>query len=444
MESPEGKFPYPYDRSAVSNTSSSTEEGGASSISFDCSDKNFLDNRGLEKKTTTKSNHSEVERKRRQKINSLINELSTLVPMGNSFGRKPDKVSVLKVAVQHMRILGLKSEQGSSSNSQYKPEHMDERDMERMLENATDGFLFVIGCDRLQVLYMSDKVSDILNFPPTDLIGKRLVDIVHTKDIAMLKEQLTPAQTMASTSSPMFISKKPEDPTKDANKIMCKRSFYCRFRNRCVDAMERESSLDMASSASPAKKAKAKAFNLMDDSMKDYTIVHCNGLLRSWLPAGKASGNGGAEISSCFYFHGIGQKVDIINLDSDISIHSDTNNVFTASEEDPLEFSCRFSADGTYLHVDPRMVRIFGYLPQDLIGRCCYKYIYVNDVEILQRTVEQVKQRESFEIISTEIYRMVSRSCRLVSVVASLFVFRNPLTEEVEFIDQQTTVVRKA
>ena len=38
-------------------------------------------------------------------MNQYINDLSTMIPLPASVGKKPDKLTVLKFAVQHMKAL---------------------------------------------------------------------------------------------------------------------------------------------------------------------------------------------------------------------------------------------------------------------------------------------------------------------------------------------------
>ncbi|CAB4027331.1 partial, partial [Paramuricea clavata] len=52
-----------------------------------------------------KNSHSETEKRRRDKINQHINDLSTLIPLPPSVDKKPDKLTVLRFAVEHMKAL---------------------------------------------------------------------------------------------------------------------------------------------------------------------------------------------------------------------------------------------------------------------------------------------------------------------------------------------------
>ena len=58
---------------------------------------------GMGESVAQRRNHSAIEKRRRDKMNTYIKELSTILPSCPS--KKMDKLTVLRLALQHMRSI---------------------------------------------------------------------------------------------------------------------------------------------------------------------------------------------------------------------------------------------------------------------------------------------------------------------------------------------------
>ncbi|XP_070976813.1 basic helix-loop-helix ARNT-like protein 2 isoform X9 [Oncorhynchus clarkii lewisi] len=353
--------------------------------------------------------HSQIEKRRRDKMNTLIDELSAMIPSCNPMARKLDKLTVLRMAVQHLKALKGASSSFTDVNYKRKPSFLPQDDLKHLVLTAADGFLFVVSCDRGKILFTSESVLKFLNYSRLELIGQSLFDYVHPKDISKVKEQLS--------ASGLY----PRERLIDAKRLqvqdlpvgavqLCtgaRRSFFCRMKHsRTVMKTE-----DKTIQPSSSKKKESQR----------YCTVHCTGYMRSWPSTQLDAESDDNEFShlSC--------------LVAVCRVHpNDACQPSLEVKVKPTQFVTRFAIDGKFTFVDQQATTVLGYLPQELLGTSCYEYFHQDDLRPLAETHRKVLR--SKEKIETSCYKFKTKLGSFVMLQSQWFSFINPWTKEIEFI----------
>ncbi|XP_074860332.1 basic helix-loop-helix ARNT-like protein 2 isoform X4 [Carettochelys insculpta] len=360
--------------------------------------------------------HSQTEKRRRDKMNNLIEELSAVIPQCNPMSRKLDKLTVLRMAVQHFK--SIKGSTSSYSEVQYKPSFLQDGELRQLILKAADGFLFVVGCDRGKILFVSESVCKILYHDQASLIGQSLFDYLHPKDVAKVKEQLSssdasPREKLIDAKTGLQV---PLDFQAGSTKLHSgtRRSFFCRIKCSRITVKE-ENCLPNSEKKDHGK----------------YRTIHCTGYLKSWPPSevGEEEENGAQKDRSnfnCLVAIGRLHPYIVPQKSGEIKVK-------------PTEFVTRFAMDGKLVYVDQRATAILGYLPQELLGTSCYEYFHQDDHNHLADTHKAVLQ--SKEKIYTNSYKFRAKDGTFITLKSQWFSFINPWTKELEYIVSTNTVV---
>ncbi|KAI7802370.1 Arntl2 protein [Triplophysa rosa] len=362
--------------------------------------------------------HSQIEKRRRDKMNNLIDELAAMIPTCNPMSRKLDKLTVLRMAVQHLK--SLKGATSSFAEANYKPAFLPDDELKHLVLRAADGFLFVVGCDRGKIVFVSESVSKILNYSRTELIGQSLFDYVHPKDIGKVKEQLSaselyPRERLIDAKTGLQVQA--ELPVSVAR--LCsgaRRSFFCRMKYNKVTVKE-----EKGFQAAGSKKKESQR----------YCTVHCTGYMRTW-PTRQLGTEGEAEADkdsayfSCLVAVGRVHPHTLPQANGEIKVK-------------PTEFVTRYAMDGKFTFVDQRATTVLGYLPQELLGTSCYEFFHQDDLPHLADRHRKVLR--SKEKIETNCYKFKTKHGSFVTLQSQWFSFINPWTKEVEYIVSTNTVI---
>uniref|UniRef100_A0A3P8ZBX1 Aryl hydrocarbon receptor nuclear translocator 2 n=1 Tax=Esox lucius TaxID=8010 RepID=A0A3P8ZBX1_ESOLU len=326
----------------------------------------------------SRENHSEIERRRRNKMTQYITELSDMVPTCSALARKPDKLTILRMAVSHMK--SMRGTGNTSTDGAYKPSFLTEQELKHLILEAADGFLFVVAAETGRVIYVSDSVTPVLNHPQSEWFGSTLYEQVHPDDVDKLREQLS---TSENSMTGRILDLKTGTVKKEGQQSsmrMCmgsRRSFICRMR--CGTAPLDHISLNRLSNM---RKRYRNGLGPSKEGEAQYSVVHCTGYIKAWPPAGMTIPEEDTEAgqTSKYCLVAIG-RLQVTS--SPVSM--DMNGLSV-----PTEFLSRHNSDGIITFVDPRCINVIGYQPQDLLGKDILEFCHPEDQSHLRESFQQV------------------------------------------------------
>ncbi|XP_072250279.1 aryl hydrocarbon receptor nuclear translocator isoform X4 [Leuresthes tenuis] len=375
---------------------------------------------GNDKERFARENHSEIERRRRNKMTAYITELSDMVPTCSALARKPDKLTILRMAVSHMK--SLRGSGNTNADGSYKPSFLTDQELKHLILEAADGFLFVVSCETGRIVYVSDSLTPVLNQPQSEWLGSSLYDQLHPDDKEKLREQLSTAEN--NNTGRMLDLKtgtvKKESQQSSARMSMgARRSFICRMR--CGTCPVEPMSMNRLHFL---RNRNRNGLGAAKEGEPQYVVVHCTGYIKSWPPAGVSLTDDEADNNqgSRYCLVAIG-RLQVTCCPGD----TDLNSISV-----PVEFISRHNCQGMFTFVDHRCMAAVGYQPQDLLGKNILEFSHPEDQGLLRDSFQQVVKLKG-QVLSV-MFRFRSKSREWIWMRTSSFTFQNPFSEEIEYI----------
>uniref|UniRef100_A0AAX7SLN4 Aryl hydrocarbon receptor nuclear translocator n=1 Tax=Astatotilapia calliptera TaxID=8154 RepID=A0AAX7SLN4_ASTCA len=373
-----------------------------------------------DKERFARENHSEIERRRRNKMTAYITELSDMVPTCSALARKPDKLTILRMAVSHMK--SLRGSGNTNADGSYKPSFLTDQELKHLILEAADGFLFVVSCETGRIVYVSDSLTPVLNQSQSDWLGSSLYDQLHPDDKDKLQEQLSTAEN--NNTGRMLDLKtgtvKKESQQSSARMSMgARRSFICRMR--CGTCPVEPMSMNRLQFL---RNRNRNGLGAAKEGEPQYVVVHCTGYIKSWPPAGVSLTDDEADNTqgSRYCLVAIG-RLQVTCCPGD----TDVNSISV-----PVEFISRHNIQGMFTFVDHRCLPAIGYQPQDLLGKSILDFAHPEDQGLLRDSFQQVVKLKG-QVLSV-MFRFRTKSREFIWMRTSSFTFQNPFSEEIEYI----------
>ncbi|XP_053183899.1 aryl hydrocarbon receptor nuclear translocator isoform X4 [Scomber japonicus] len=383
---------------------------------FRCDDETGGSN---DKERFARENHSEIERRRRNKMTAYITELSDMVPTCSALARKPDKLTILRMAVSHMK--SLRGSGNTNADGSYKPSFLTDQELKHLILEAADGFLFVVSCETGRIVYVSDSLAPVLNQSQSEWLGSSLYDQLHPDDTEKLREQLSTAEN--NNTGRMLDLKtgtvKKESQQSSARMTMgARRSFICRMR--CGSCQVEPMSMNRLNFL---RNRNRNGLGTAKEGEPQYVVVHCTGYIKSWPPAGVSLTDHEADNTQSRYCLVAIGRLQVTCCPGD----TDVNSISV-----PVEFISRHNCQGMFTFVDHRCMAAVGYQPQDLLGKNILELAHPEDQGLLRDSFQQVVKLKG-QVLSV-MFRFRSKSREWIWMRTSSFTFQNPFSEEIEYI----------
>ncbi|CDW54246.1 PAS 11 and HLH domain containing protein [Trichuris trichiura] len=358
-----------------------------------------------EKERCARENHSEIERRRRNKMTHYINELADMVPQCAGLGRRPDKLTILRMAVSHMKAI--RSSEGCCDSS-YRPSFLTDQELKHLVLEAANGFMFVVGCESGKVLFVADSIY------PAECIGHSIYDIVHPEDVDKVREQLSNFDSTTLNRVLDFKAgsvKKETSPAVNRVHMTCRRGFMCRMK-----LGQRENNSFHFSRLSDRRP-------IFSCNGNQYVVVHCTGYVKRSLPQGlEECTDPTTEQPYC-------QERCLICIGR---LQISSMPISSSVGQSTQQFTVRFSEDGKFTFVDGSVYAILGYKPHELIGFYWWDKVHPEDQASVRDLFAQVLKLKDHTVCVMNRFR--SKYDEWVSLRSSTWTFFNPFSEEFEFV----------
>ncbi|KAK1329073.1 hypothetical protein QTO34_011250 [Cnephaeus nilssonii] len=384
-----------------------------------------------DKERLARENHSEIERRRRNKMTAYITELSDMVPTCSALARKPDKLTILRMAVSHMK--SLRGTGNTSTDGTYKPSFLTDQVSEILNMNIKEGIFIIKQCENKAYLFISHLYDPVLNQPQSEWFGSTLYDQVHPDDVDKLREQLSTSENALTVCKVFDIyywnSEKGRSTVFYEDVHGSRRSFICRMR--CGSSSVDPVSMNRLSFV---RNRCRNGLGSVKDGEPHFVVVHCTGYIKAWPPADKFLGGRKYICREKMLFYLI--------LSLYFQVTSSPNCTDMSNVCQPTEFISRHNIEGIFTFVDHRCVATVGYQPQELLGKNIVEFCHPEDQQLLRDSFQQVVKLKG-QVLSV-MFRFRSKNREWLWMRTSSFTFQNPYSDEIEYIICTNTNVKNS
>jgi len=366
------------------------------------------------KYSSSRELRNKAEKMRRDRLNKLIEEMRSLVPMISTRTKKSDttRSSILRLTANFLRVTRLFPNDANAGETQNSGNSFLGEGLPHL--ESMDGFFFILAEDG-RVLYVSENIDKFIGFSQIEMMGFPIYNFTHPADQSKLQSNLSkkanhspcpsPGNSLQSSSPPQV----PASPSSSHSHTLAVPSIY---HSNTEERGPRQSFYIRLREKPLAKHDKPQ-----------YEHMHVVGHLRKTDDDEKNNSVGQ------YTFIGVMRPV----RDRPI-----TELSLTESIQD--QYLTRHLPDGRIIYTDHRISTIAGYLPSEVKGKSAFNFFCAEDLPWTTMAMRHMFASSNGE--GSTVYRLTTQTGELICLQTKGFLEFNKTTNKIESFLCINTVIR--
>lgn len=357
-----------------------------------------------------KVSHSEIERRRREKMNRYIDEIAQLLPIDAV--KKLDKLTVLRAAVDTIKHLK-GSSNDISSTCFGKQNYLTDKDLFELILATIDQlgnyFFLIVECEKGRICYASTSVESTLGYKPIEICSEKFFDLVHPDDLEVVRQEFFSERIAVSTTNDDLLRLNPK---KTSLEIGRRRTFSSRIRKKVKRSFETSSS----------------QFCAIDfvGYMKEYSLT-ADSTTESKFVVSERQRSTFSNLTTIDVFNSIGtDPVMCLLTMGRLAKRIDEN------QYPERMFLWKLNSDGKFTYFDQISYSLLGYVSNDLLGKNFIEFIHEDDRNKLNEIWIRVCRDR--QIVTSGFYRFRSKDDVYITFQTIFEPFVHPWNDELEII----------
>ncbi|CAF2747004.1 unnamed protein product [Rotaria sp. Silwood2] len=374
-----------------------------------------------------KISHSEIERRRREKMNRYIDEIAQLLPIDAV--KKLDKLTVLRVAVDTIKYLKGSTSKVSSSGFG-KQIYLDDNELLELILATIDQlgtyFFLIIECQKGRICYASSSAETTLGYKPNELYLQSIFDIICPDDIEIVKQQLICEKRTSSNTN--------EGPSSDSKNVSLittkqnclevgnRRTFSCRIKSKTRRSGKATTTNPTDSYSTIDFVGYIKQYSLANDSQSEIKprTDRRHSAFCALTPSDVVNAIGSNPVSCLITMGNLCKRIEKSN-----QIHENINII-------DRMFLCKLNPDGQFTYFDQICHSLMGYLSQDLLGMNFKEFIHEDDRNKINELWNRVCRDRQIGTSGNYRFRTKDNSYIILQTIFEPII--NPWNDEIEII----------